>query len=306
MSHQHVHAHSHNHFHSDRKGNKTALIIALSLTSFVMVLELVGGIFSNSLALLSDAGHMSSDALSLFLSLVAIWFSAKQASSRKTYGFYRFEILAALFNGITLFLVSSFIIIEAYKRFLHPESVDSQLMMGIAVIGLLANLLSAYFLIKKGDTKNNLNLRSAYLHVLSDAAGSIGVIIAAILIILFDWTAADPIISILVSLLILKGAWAVVKQSIHILMEGTPVLIDQKEVEKSLIEIDGVKKVCDLHIWTITSGLDTLTCHLQIEEHIDSQVVLQEAIDIIEKVFKIEHITIQIETDNIRHNKHTV
>jgi cobalt-zinc-cadmium efflux system protein len=302
----HDHDHSHNHFHSERKGNKTALIIALSLTSFVMVLELVGGIISNSLALLSDAGHMSSDAISLLLSLVAIWFSTKQPSPSKTYGFYRFEILAAFFNGATLFVVSSFILVEAYQRLMNPVPVDSGMMMGIAIIGLVANLLSAYFLMSKGDTKNNLNLRSAYLHVLSDAAGSIGVIIASILILSFGWTAADPIISILVSLLILKGAWTVVKKSVHIMMEGTPTLINQQDVERTLLEIDGVEKICDLHIWTITSGLDTLSCHLRVRDDVDTQLVLQEAIDRIEETFKITHTTFQIETKNIRHGKHPV
>jgi cobalt-zinc-cadmium efflux system protein len=180
------------------------------------------------------------------------------------------------------------------------------MMMGVAIIGLVANLTSAYFLVKKGDTKNNLNLRSAYLHVLSDAAGSIGVIVAGILIYFFGWTAADPIISILVSILILKGAWTVVKKSIHILMEGTPLMIDQKEVKRVLGEIDGVEKICDLHIWTITSGLDTLSCHLQIKDNSDHQKILQEAIDKIEETFKIEHTTIQLETKGIRHKEHKI
>ena len=305
MGHHHHH-HNHDHFHDSRKGNRKALIIALSVTTFVMLLELFGGIFSNSLALLSDAGHMFSDSISLLLSLVAIWFSSKQVTGQKTYGFYRFEILAALFNGVTLFAVSSFIIIEAYKRFMNPESVNSNLMMGVAILGLAANLTSAYILLKKGDTKNNLNLRSAYLHVISDALGSIGLIIAALLISFFEWTAADPIISILVSLLILKGAWTIIKKSIHILMEGTPSTIDHKEVKRVLSEIDGVENICDLHIWTITSGLDTLTCHLKIDDHIDAQKVLQEAIDKIEENFIIEHTTIQIETKRISHKKHKI
>ncbi|WP_034644407.1 cation diffusion facilitator family transporter, partial [Bacillus manliponensis] len=273
------HGHSHNHFEEAREGNKKGLIIALIITTGIMILEFFGGLITNSLALLSDSGHMLSDASSLCLSLVAIWFASRPASPNKSYGFYRFEILAALFNGITLFVIAGFIVLEAYERFFEPPTVSSGTMILIASIGLFANLISAWSLMRKGDVKNNVNLRSAYLHVLGDALGSVGAIVAGILMLLFNWYVADPIISVLVSLLILKSAWGVIKHSVHILMEGTPPTINQAEVKAVLEEIDGVIDVHDLHIWTITSGLDSLSCHVLIEDHKNSQEILQEAIN---------------------------
>jgi cobalt-zinc-cadmium efflux system protein len=213
-------AHNHDHVHDQREGNKKGLIIALAITTGIMILEFFGGLFTNSLALLSDSGHMLSDASSLALSLIAIWFASRPPSPNKTYGYYRFEILAALFNGITLFLISGFIIYEAIQRFNEPPSVSSGTMILIASIGLIANVLSAVSILKKGDVKSNINMRSAYLHIIGDALGSVGAIIAGIVMLVFDWYIADPIISVLVALLILKSAWGVLTQSIHILMEN--------------------------------------------------------------------------------------
>ncbi|MFT4417191.1 cation diffusion facilitator family transporter [Fredinandcohnia humi] len=299
----HHHGHDHHHFEETREGNKIGLLIALGITAGIMLLEFFGGLITNSLALLSDSGHMLSDASSLFLSLVAIWFASRPASPTKTYGFYRFEILAALFNAITLFIIAGFIVFEAYKRFFEPPTVASGTMMIIAGVGLLANLLSAWSLMSKGDVKNNVNLRSAYLHVLGDALGSVGAILAGLLMLLFDWYIADPIISVLVALLILKSAWGVLTHSVHILMEGTPITIDQNEVKATLEKIDGVLDVHDLHIWTITSGLDSLTCHILIKDDHDSQMILQNAINKIKENFKIEHTTIQIEKSDIQHGE---
>lgn len=299
----HGHSHGHNHFEEAREGNKKGLIIALLVTTIIMFLEFFGGLITNSLALLSDSGHMLSDASSLLLSLVAIWFASKPASANKSYGFYRFEILAALFNGVTLFVIAGFIVWEAYGRFFQPPTVASGSMMLIASVGLFANLFSAWSLMRKGDVKNNVNLRSAYLHVLGDALGSVGAIIAGILMLLFDWYVADPIISVLVALLILKSAWGVIKHSTHILMEGTPPSINQDEVKSVLLEKKGVIDVHDLHIWTITSGLDSFSCHILVEDNINSQEVLQEAINKMHDIFLIEHTTIQIEKSQIAHNE---
>lgn len=301
--HGHHHHGHHHHFDETREGNKKGLLIALMITTGIMVLEFFGGLLTNSLALLSDAGHMLSDASSLFLSLVAMWFAAKPASPNKTYGFYRFEILAALFNGITLFLIAGFIVWEAYERFFNPPMVSSGTMVMIASIGLMANLASAWALIRKGDVKNNVNLRSAYLHVLGDALGSVGAIVAGVLMLAFQWYIADPIISVIVALLILKSAWGVIKHSVHILMEGTPITVNQEEVKRELESIDGVLDVHDLHIWTITSGLDSLSCHMLIEDDADQQEVLQQAINTIREKWKIEHTTIQIETSKISHHE---
>lgn len=300
--HDHGHDHSHHHHHDHaREGNKKGLIIALLITAGIMFLEFFGGLITNSLALLSDSGHMLSDTSSLALSLVAMWFATRPASPNKTYGFYRFEILAALFNGLTLFLIAGFIVYEAIERFAEPPTVASGSMMLIASIGLLANLLSAFSLLKNGDVKDNVNLRSAYLHVLGDALGSVGAIVAGLLMYLFNWYIADPIISVLVALLILRSAWGVIKLSIHILMEGTPLAIDQDGVKETLEGIEGVQNVHDLHIWTITSGLDSLSCHLLIDDKKDCQMILQEAINLIESRYKILHTTIQVEKSHIQH-----
>ena len=237
------------------------------------------------------------------MSLIAIWFASKPPSANKTYGFYRFEILAALFNGITLFIVAGFIVWEAFERFFEPPTVASGSMMMIASIGLLANLISAWVLMRKGDVKNNVNLRSAYLHILSDALGSVGAILAGMVMLLFNWYIADPIISVVVALLILKSAWGIIQHSVHILMEGTPLTINQEEVKTALEGINGVINVHDLHIWTITSGLDSLSCHMLIQDDKNNQEILQQAINTIKDTFKIEHTTIQIETIDIQHNE---
>lgn len=296
--HGHGHHHGHNHGHS---GNKQGLLIALGITASIMVLEFVGGLWTNSLALLSDSGHMLSDAGALALSLLALWFTAKPSSARLSFGFHRIEILAALFNAVTLFVIAGLIIWEAFERFLHPSAVASGSMMLIACIGLIANLLSAWSLMRKGDVEGNLNLRSAYLHILGDALGSVGAIVAGAVMLLFGWYAADPIISIIVSLLILRGAWGVLKSTLHILMEGTPNAISLAAVKQVLEEIDGVVDVHDLHVWTITSGIEAMSCHLLIADDRDSQAILQQGITVIEKRFGITHTTIQIEKSTISH-----
>jgi cobalt-zinc-cadmium efflux system protein len=299
--HHHHHGHDDSHHHGTREGNRKGLTIALLITSGIMILEFFGGIITNSLALLADSGHMLSDTSSLALSLFALWFATRPPSPNKTYGFYRFEILAALFNGLTLFVIAGFIVWEAYERFFEPPTVASGTMMIIASIGLFANLLSAWTLMKKGDVEENINLRSAYLHIIGDALGSVGAIIAGLLMMLFSWYIADPIISVVVALLILKSAWGVIKTTLHILMEGTPIMIDRNEVKQALEEIEGVLDVHDLHIWTITSGLDSLSCHLLIKDEKEGQDILQQAVHKIEDKFKIKHTTIQVEKSQLQH-----
>lgn len=299
--HGHDH-HGHQHDHA-REGNKKGLAIALTITFGIMFLEFFGGLVTNSLALLSDSGHMLSDASALALSLIALWFSSKPSSAKRTFGFHRFEILTALFNGIVLFIIAGVIVWEAVQRFNHPPEVASGSMMLIASVGLLANIGSAIALMRKGDVKNNLNLRSAYIHVIGDALGSVGAIVAGIVMMVFKWYLADPIISILVALLILKSAWGVISHTIHILMEGAPAAIDQTAVKNALLAIEGVEDVHDLHIWTITSGFDSLSGHVLVRDGEDNQIILQKAIHILEEQFHIEHSTIQVETAKIHHGK---
>lgn len=313
--HDHVHGHGHMYNHSGhahghahgpgyegaRTGNIKGLVIALVITSGIAILEFFGGIVTHSLALLSDSGHMLSDASSLLLSLLAIWFAGRAATAKKTFGYYRLEILAALLNGLTLFVIAGFIIWEACQRLFDPPTVASGTMILIAMVGLLANLVSAWTLIRQGDVKENLNLRSAYLHVLGDALGSVGAILAGIVMYFFGWYIFDPIISVFVALLILRGAWGIITQTVHILMEGTPSSMNMEEVSERLAQIDGVVEVHDLHIWTITSGIDSLSCHLVVEPNRDSQDVLQIAIDLLEQQYSMTHVTIQIESPRIRH-----
>lgn len=304
MGHQHEHGHSH--FNDKRDGNRKGLIVALIITTSIMLLEFFGGLITNSLALLSDSGHMLSDASSLLLSLIAIWFASRKPSATKTYGYYRFEILAALFNGLTLFVISGFIIYEAIQRFNEPPTVASGTMILIAAIGLLANAISAWTLLKTADVKNNINLKSAYLHIIGDALGSVGALVAGLLMLTFNWYIADPIISVLVALLILKSAWGILKQSIHILLEGSPPMMNMEEIQDALESIEGVRTVHDLHIWTITSGLDSFSCHILIEDDRDEQIILQQAINIMKDTYKIEHTTIQIEKSDLNHPEFTV
>ncbi len=285
--------HSHNHSHSK---NKKALLIAFLLTTSFMIAEVIGGFVTNSLALLSDAGHMLSDAVSLALSLLAFKLGEKTATAAKTYGYKRIEMLAALCNGVVLIVISIYIFIEAIRRFKEPVEIASNGMLIIAVLGLLINITSAWILMRGGDVKGNLNLRSAFLHVLGDLLGSVGAIIAALLIKFFGWTAADAIASILVSILVIISGWRVTRDTVHILMEGAPQHIDIEEVKNTLLNMTLVKEVHDLHIWSVTSDFQVLTCHLIIEGD-KTQHVLKEATDVLKEKFHVEHVTIQVEID---------
>ncbi|MDU1890778.1 MAG: cation diffusion facilitator family transporter [Dysgonomonas sp.] len=288
----HNHSHSHNHSHN---ANKKALTISFILIASFMIIEFVGGYFTNSLALISDAGHMLSDAVALGLSLSALIFGAKAATPSKTYGFKRFEILAALLNGIVLVFIAVFICIEAIQRLSAPPQVIGKGMMLISVIGLIINIIVAWILHSKGSTEENLNVRSAFLHVIGDLLGSVGAIIAAILIMLFGWYIADPIASMIVSVLVLYSGWHVLKESVNILMEAKPADIDSEKVAQLLKVIDGVEDIHDLHIWMITSDFSVMTVHLKVTPKTDRDVVLEKAKKLIEKETGIKHATIQIE-----------
>ncbi|MEK4577860.1 MULTISPECIES: cation diffusion facilitator family transporter [Bacillus] len=294
--------HSHDHDHSK---NKKALLIAFLLTTSFMIAEVIGGFVTNSLALLSDAGHMLSDAVSLALSLLAFKLGEKTATAAKTYGYKRVEMLAALCNGVVLIVISVYIFIEAIRRFKEPVEIASNGMLIIAVLGLLINIVSAWILMRGGDVKGNLNLRSAFLHVLGDLLGSVGAIIAALLIKFFGWTAADAVASILVSILVIISGWRVTRDTVHILMEGAPQHIDAEEVKNTLLNITIVKEVHDLHIWSVTSDFQVLTCHLIIEGN-ETQSVLKEATDVLKGKFHVEHVTIQVEIEGeFNHNETT-
>jgi cobalt-zinc-cadmium efflux system protein len=283
------------HHIAKRKNSPKGLVIALIVTALIMLLEFIGGIVTNSLALLSDSGHMLSDVSSLFFSLLAMWAGTKPPSDSKHFGYHRLEVLAALLNGVTLLGIAITILYEAYQRVVTPQPVQSQYMIAIAVIGLVANLISAWALMKECDVKNNINARSAYLHVIGDAISSIGVIIAGLLIWKYSIYIADPAISGIVALVITKGAISVIRQSVHILMEGKPDFVDTKLVKSELYDIDGVIDIHDFRLWSITSGLNSFSCHLIVQGNTDSQRVLAEAEDLMKTRFGIEYVTIQIE-----------
>ncbi|GGH85198.1 cobalt-zinc-cadmium efflux system protein [Pullulanibacillus pueri] len=300
MAHSHGHDHGHDHTHH---ANKKALLISFILTAAFMIAEAIGGFLSHSLALLSDAGHMLSDAVSLAVGLAAFIFGEKLATGSKTFGYKRFEILAALFNGVVLIVISIIIIVEAFDRFFSSTHVNGTDMLWIAVLGLIINIVVAWILMR-GDTSENLNLKAAFLHVIGDLLGSVGAIIASLLILFFDWNWADPVASILVSVLILVSGWRVTRQSIHVLMEGTPSGIELQDVVEAVQSVKGVKNIHDLHVWSISSGINALSCHVVLEGDRDSLIKSQEILQDIEHTLLhkgIGHTTIQIETADHDH-----
>ncbi|MCD0584642.1 cation transporter, partial [Staphylococcus aureus] len=238
-------SHEHNHTHG---ANKKTLMISFIIITGYMIIEAIGGILTNSLALLADAGHMLSDSISLGVGLLAFILGEKAADYSKTYGYKRFEILAAVFNGVTLVLIAIYIFYEAYQRFTDPPEVASTGMLIIATIGLLVNILVAWILMRGGDTKENLNIRAAFLHVIGDLLGSVGAIIAALMILFFNWGWADPLASVIVAVLVLISGWRVTKDAVHVLMEGTPKNVEIDAVIKIIESIPGVNNMHDLHV----------------------------------------------------------
>ena len=275
------------------RDQQKALWYTLGLTGSFMLVEFAGGLISNSLALMADAGHMLTDAAALSLSMFALWFSSRPATPAKTYGFYRVEILSSLVNGIGLEIISLLIFYEAFQRFSNPPRVQTQLMLAIAVLGLLVNLAGAWLLHRIHDS--NLNLRGAFLHIVGDAVSSVGAIAAGILMWWGGWYWADPWASVLVGLLILYNSWGLVRDSVDILLEGTPSHINLEQVQSGLATVHGVLSIHDLHIWTLTSGVHALSCHAIISGTTDHANILNELSQLIREQYQIKHTTIQIE-----------
>jgi cobalt-zinc-cadmium efflux system protein len=274
------------------KGLRTALL----LTAIYLVVEYVGGVLTGSLALQADAGHMLSDVASLGVALLAFRFAARPATPRNTYGFYRAEILAAFVNGIALVAISAFIMYEAFQRFSRPPEVSSLPMLLIACVGLLVNLGSAWALSRGQD--QSLNEKGAFLHVVADALGSVGAILAGFVMLKFNWYLADPIISLVISLLIIAGAWRLIRDTAHILMEGTPTHVDVTAVRRAMEGVPGIDKVHDLHVWTLTSGMEALSAHVVLQPQCstqDARSALARVQEILRSKFKIGHTTIQVE-----------
>ena len=259
-----------------------------------MFAEAIGGWLTNSLALLADAGHMLTDVAALALTLAAIWFASRPATPNKTFGYYRLEILAAFVNGIALVLISLWVIYEAYERFYQPPEVAGLQLTLIAAGGLVVNLIAAYLL--HGDHAHDLNMRGAWLHVMGDALGSVTAIIAGGLILAFGWFWADAVCSVLISFIIIFGAWNLIKESVNVLLEGTPAHINLQAVEDAIRETEDVADVHDLHVWTITSGIEALSVHVVHARTVTPTELLQRVREKLHDRFGIDHLTIQMET----------
>ncbi len=282
-------AHDHDHHHHPHR----PLTLALALTGGYCIVEFIGGWLTNSLALFSDAGHMLSDVTAMGLSLFAAYIATLPVNSQKTFGYYRAEILAAFLNGLALWLIAGVIFREAYYRFFTPAEVHGKGMVIIASIGLVVNLISVWLL--HGHHHTNLNLRGVFLHVIGDALGSLGAIVAGVLIMWTGWHWVDPVTSILIGLLILISSFDLVRESVDVLMQATPRHIDLEEVQRTLEAVEGVKRIHDLHVWTLTSNLFTLTAHAVVNGTHDQHALLDSLEKTIHDRFGIDHITIQLE-----------
>ena len=285
------HVHPHGHHYAARSQRRLALVLVL--ITLYMFAEAVGGWLSNSLALLADAGHMLTDVGALLLALFAAWFSARPATPDKTFGYYRLEILAAFTNGVVLVAISLGIFYAAYRRWLEPKAVESHLLILVASGGLVVNLICAWLL--HGAHAGDLNVRGAWLHIIGDALGSVGAIIAGILIATRGWYAADPLISAFISCLIIWSSWHLLREATNVLLEGTPAHINLASVEEAILKTDGVAGVHDLHVWTITSGREALSAHV-VHAHTVAQPALLHALRVkLHDRFGVDHLTIQME-----------
>jgi cobalt-zinc-cadmium efflux system protein len=284
-------AHDHGVVHA-RPSPTRALLIALGLTLALMVAEVIGGLLSNSLALLADAGHMLTDAGALALTLFVAWMCRQPSSPEKTYGYLRWEIIAALLNGATLLVISFWIVWEALARFRAPEPVAGGLMLAFAVIGLIVNAVAVWIL--HGVHQQSLNVRGAYLHVLGDMLASGGTVVAAVLVRLTGWLPADPIASLVSTVLIVGSAWRLVRESVDVLLEAAPPHIALEAVRARLQAIPGVESVHDLHVWTVTSGVVAMSVHAIVREPEHHQNVLERAHDLLQEM-GIHHVTVQLE-----------
>ena len=271
--------------------------VVFGLTATFLVVEVVGGILTHSLALLSDAAHMFTDVMALAIAIAAMRLSRLPADRKRTFGYHRFEILAAAFNATALFFVALYILYEAYQRWIAPPSIESLGMLTIAVVGLAVNIAGMRLLSR--DAQANLNVKGAYLEVWADAMGSVGVIVAALIVIFTGWTRADPIVAVLIALWVLPRSWTLFKQSVNVLLEGVPEGMDLAAIDSRLRGVPGVRDVHDLHIWAIGSSRASLTAHLILEEtQTDVQLVLNNANELLRREFGLTHTTLQAELEH--------
>ena len=292
---------SHNHTHRGEERSK--LVLACALTGTMFIVEGIAGFLTNSLALLSDAGHMLTHMIALLISLGAIMFASRPPTARKTYGFYRLEILAALFNGATLFLITIWIFFHAYKRIINPEPVASGHMLIVAIVGLLVNLACAYIL---KTSHGSLNIKSAFMHMMADTFSSLIVVFGAIIMHYTQWYILDPALSILICIVILVWSYQLITESVDILLEATPKDVDLENVVKSINELDEIEGVHDVHIWTITSGMYAMSAHVYIKDLMvsETQQIMSKINTLVNEKFSIGHTVIQFESNVCSDNPH--
>jgi len=290
VGHEHAHGHS---YGPDRGAGKRALKLTLGLTSAFTAAEVVGGVLTGSLALLADAGHMLSDDFSLGLALFAIWLAERPPTPRRSFGYQRAEVLAALANGVTLVLISLWIFYEAYHRLQDPPEVLGGPMLVVALLGLGVNLVGARLLARaQGES---LNVSAALRHVLADLAGSVGVIVAALLILTTGWRQADPLIGALIGVLVLASSWGILRDSLRILLEQAPPGVEPREIGEAMAAVPGVVEVHDLHVWTVTSGFPALAAHVLVTEDADCHERRRALESMIAERFRIGHTTLQVD-----------
>jgi cobalt-zinc-cadmium efflux system protein len=282
------------------EGNERALWAALGLTSFFLVAEVIAGIVFQSLALLADAAHMLTDTAALAIAVAAVRVSRRPADAKRTYGYHRFEILAAAFNAVMLFVAAGYILYEAYRRFASPQPVESGGMLLVALLGLGVNLVSMRLL--RGGSKSSLNVKGAYLEVWSDMLGSLGVIVAAVMIWFTGWSWLDTVVAVAIGLWVLPRTWVLLKESLNILLEGVPEGVDISEVEKRIQAVPGVTSVHDLHVWVLTSGKNALTAHVVHAPNAGGAELIERIKEVLADGFAVFHTTLQLETTPCAHS----
>lgn len=285
---------THQHSHSEHDGNLSRLRAAFIVTALFMLAEVAGGLFSGSLALLADAGHMLTDTAALLMALLAVQFARRKPNASHTFGWLRLTTLAAFVNAIALLVITVLIVWEAVRRFWQPQPVASGIMLGIAIAGLLANLLS-FWLLHRGSGESNMNVRAAALHVLGDLLGSVGAIVAALIIMFTGWTPIDPILSIVVSALVLRSAWTLMRESLHELLEGAPASIDAEKLKRDLtLNIPEVRNVHHVHLWQVGEK-PVVTLHVHVIPPYDHDALLQRIHHYLHQRYQIDHATVQME-----------
>ena len=292
MEHGH---HGHQHRETAAGRSRGALLGALVITGGFLVVEAAGAVWTGSLALAADAGHMLTDVGGLALALFATWIAARPPTPAKTYGYYRVEILAATVNALLLLAVAGLILVEAYQRLRAPRDVLGGPMLAIALAGLAANLVAAWWLHR--DARESLNVRAAYLEVLGDALSSLGVVVAALVVMRTGFTLVDPLVSALIALFIVPRTWRLLRQAVNVLLEGTPAHLDLGEIEAAMIRIPGARRVHDLHVWTLTSGREAMSAHVVIDDVRQSERLLEALHAVLHARFGIDHTTIQLDVE---------